>query len=95
MLGKVGIPSRSSRVLKGCGLTQCGDTGRGMGERKERRESSGQFLKLFGVLVVSFFWQGNLIKILLLQIRSSSCSINIIQSKGKRREDGCLLMEDR
>lgn len=51
-----------------------------------------QFLKLGGGGGVLL---RHVIKILLLQIRSSSCSINIIQSKEKQREDGCLLISDR
>ena len=80
---------QAGRVLKGCGLTQCGDTGRGMGEHKEIRECGGPVPK---IRIFFFFLARHLIKILLLQIRSSSCSINIIQSKEKQREDGCLLI---
>ena len=74
-------------VLKGCGLMQCRDAGRGMEEPREIRECCGPVPK-----IKAFFLARHLIKILLLQIRYHSCSINIIQSKEKQREDGCLLI---
>lgn len=82
---------QAGRVLKGCELMQCGDMGRGVGGSKEIRECGGPVPKIRWV----FFLLRYLIKILFLQIRSSSCSINMIQSKEKQREDGCLLISDR
>lgn len=39
---------QAGRVLKGCGLMQCGDMGRGVGECKEIRECGGPVPKIGG-----------------------------------------------
>lgn len=78
---------QAGRVLKGWRLMQCGNVGRGVGECKEMGECCETVpkMRVFSLVL-------HLIKLLLLKIRSGSCCINIIQSKGKQREDGCLLI---